>query len=80
MNLAERKAHLIKQIGNINEEGMVEMLEQTLSFFMSSKDITDGLSPYQLSELNSLVQEPGEQDSISETDYKNATDKWRTKS
>jgi predicted nucleic acid-binding Zn-ribbon protein len=81
MDISARKADLIKKIGSINDEHAVEALEQTLSFFFdNSKDITDELSAYQLAELTSLVQEAGEKDSLSETEYKKATSQWRTKS
>ena len=44
-----------------------------------SKDITDGLTAYQMDELIPLAQEPSDKDTISEDEFRKATWKWRTK-
>lgn len=80
MGLAERQARLIKSINNIQDETVLEMLEQSLLFYTdNSKDITDGLTRYQLDELATLVNEPKDKDTITEDEYKRLTGKWRTK-
>ncbi|HUH33352.1 MAG TPA: hypothetical protein VLZ28_05320 [Daejeonella sp.] len=80
MTLKQRKEKLIEQITSLDDDQLT-MLEQEISFFTQSaqKDIVDDLSPDQLKELISLVNEPAEVNVISETDYKNATSRWRSK-
>ncbi len=79
MKLKERKELLIKQITEIKDEHALEMLEESLSYFTNqSKDITDGLSPADLKELEGLLKEP-DKDVLTEEEYKKATARWRTK-
>lgn len=80
MNFAERQERLIRTIHSIKDEETLAMLEESLKYFTdNSSDITDGLTPYQLDELATLVNEPSEKDTNSEEAYKKATKKWRTK-
>ena len=46
---------------------------------MNNKDITHGLSKYQLHELAMLVEEPAEKDTISEEEFKKLFVRWSTK-
>lgn len=81
MTLQQRQSNLIKKISAITDEDALFMLEQELSFFthVNGKDIVDVLKPYQLTELNSMVNEPSDLDTIDEEGYKKATKKWRLK-
>lgn len=81
MTLQERQEKLIKQIYSLKDEEVLAMLEQELSFFTQTagKDIIEDLNSYQTKELISLLNEPSEQNVINEDDYKNATEKWRSK-
>lgn len=80
MEIKERKELLMKQIAEIKDEHALEMLEESLSYFTNkSKDITDGLSAYDLKELETLVNEPDDKNILTEEEYKKATAKWRTK-
>ena len=81
MTLQERQEKLIKLIYSLEDEEVLAMLEQELSFFTQTdgKDITEDLNSYQTKELISLLNEPSGQNVINEDDYKNATDKWRSK-
>ncbi len=81
MNLSERRSSLIQQIGTINDEQTLEMLQETLGYYThnSGKDITDGLDKHQMQELLSLAQESDEKDTISEDDYKKMFARWGTK-
>ena len=81
MTLQERQDKLIKQIYSLKNEEVLEMLEKELSFFIETneKDISNDLDSYQTEELIGLLNEPSEQNVINEDDYKNATDKWRSK-
>lgn len=81
MTVKERQEHLIKEISSIKNEQVLEMLEESLTYFRDkSVDITDGMSVTELSELESLVSEPSDKDVVTEDEYKKATDRWRTKS
>jgi hypothetical protein len=79
MTLKQRQEKLIKQISTLNDDEL-SMLEQELSFLSHTdgKDIVDGLNAHQVQELISLMNEPDD-DVISEADYKNATERWRSK-
>ncbi len=81
MTLQQRKEKLVKQIHSLDDEVALTMLEQELSFFTQSagKDIIEDLNSYQVKELISLVNEPSELNVINESDYQNATEKWRSK-
>jgi hypothetical protein len=80
MTLKQRQEKLIEKISSLNDDELT-MLEQELSFFThaAGKDITDDLNSDQVKELVSLVNEPSELNVIDETDYRNATSKWRSK-
>jgi hypothetical protein len=81
MNIAERRSILIRQINNVTDEQTLEMLEETLGYYMhnQSKDITDGLDKDQLQELIKLSEEPAEKDTISEEEYRKIFARWGTK-
>ncbi|KAB2837473.1 hypothetical protein F9K50_10980 [bacterium] len=80
MKIKERKEQLIRQINEIKDEHALEMLEESLSYFTNqSKDITDGLSPADLKDLETLVNEPDDKDVVSLEEYRKATARWRTK-
>ena len=81
MTLQQRQEKLIKQISSLKDEEVLIMLEQELSFYTQTagKDITGNLNSYQVKELISLVNEPSELNVINEDDYRNATEKWRSK-
>jgi len=81
MSLSERRANLVQQINNINDEQTLEMLEVSISLYTHSngRDITDDLSPQQLRELEKMMQEPADTDTISEEEYNKMFARWRTK-
>ena len=81
MTLQQRQEKLIKQISDLKDEEVLMILEQELSFFtqIAGKDITVNLNSYQVKELISLLNEPLELNVINEDEYKNATEKWRSK-
>ncbi len=81
MTLRQRQEQLASQIKSVDNEDVLALLEQELSFFINShsSDITDGLSSYQIDELISLAQEPSDKDTVTEEEYRKATGKWRTK-
>ena len=80
MSIIERRALLIQQINKIDDEQMLEMLQETLSYYSGNeKDITDGLNNYQFSELVTLVEEPAEKDTIPEKEFRKLFARWNTK-
>jgi hypothetical protein len=81
MNLNERRNNLIQKINNISDEQTLEMIEETLAYFThaNNKDITDGLTRYQLEELTSLVEEPAEKGTISHEELKDLITKRKNK-
>ena len=81
MGLIERRTHIMEQINSINDEQTLEMLEETIEYYTHTdhKDITDELSPKQLQELNSRMQEPAEKDTISEEEFRKIFARWGTK-
>ncbi|WP_316812893.1 hypothetical protein [Pedobacter heparinus] len=81
MTVKQRQTNLIKKISSITDEDALIMLEQEVSFFthMNGKDIADSLTPYQVDELTSMVNEPSDVDTVNEDEYKKVTAKWRLK-
>ncbi len=79
MTVLERQQQLIQQIGGINDERILTMLEEELSYHLQKKtDITDELTPYELSELITLASESSDKDTVSLNEYRKATERWRT--
>ena len=79
MTLLQRQQELIQQINSISDENILIMLEEELSYHLQNKtDITDDLTPYELNELITLANEPSDKDTVSLSEYKKATDRWRT--
>jgi hypothetical protein len=81
MSLADRRNNLVQQINKVEDEQTLEMLEASLAYYNNNdgKDITDGLDNYQLAELNSLLKEPDDKDTISEEEFKKLFARWNTK-
>jgi hypothetical protein len=81
MSLNTRRTNLIQQIIDINDEQTIEMLEDTLSFHLNTKnkDITDDLSKNDFEELDSLIKEPAEKDIITEEEFNKLFARWGTK-
>lgn len=78
MTLHQRQQHLIQQINQVKDENILIMLEDELSYHFQKK-ISINLSAYDFNELVALADEPEEKDIVSESKYRKATDKWRTK-
>jgi hypothetical protein len=81
MNLIERRTNLLQQINGINDEQTLEMLQETLAYYAhtDNKDITDGLDKYQFQQLQNLVEEPGEENTITEEEFRKLFARWGTK-
>ncbi len=80
MTVQQRQEQLIQQISVVNDENILTMLEEELSYHLQNKtDITDELTPYELDELITLANESSDKDTVSLDEYKKATERWRTK-
>jgi len=70
----------MQQISKIKDEDILIMLEEELSYRLQSKtDITDELTPDQLSELMALASDLSDKDAVSLDAYRQATKRGRTK-
>jgi len=78
MTLQQRQSHLIQQINLVKDENILMMLEDELSYHLNNKGAVE-LSEFDLNELISLADEPDDKDIVSETEYRKATERWRTK-
>lgn len=77
MTLQQRRNELIKQISSVKDEYILILLQEELSCYKSESGIIE-LSEKDRAELISLADEPAEKDTVSETEYLNATRRWRT--
>jgi hypothetical protein len=78
MTFQERQNHLIEQIAHVEDENILIMLEEELSYHLQNRNQMQ-LSDFDLNELISLADEPDDKDVVSESEYRKATDKWRIK-
>jgi flagellar biosynthesis/type III secretory pathway protein FliH len=81
MTVLQIQQQLIQQISAINDENILTMIRQELSYHLDKKmDITDDLTPYELNELLTLANEPSDKETVTLQEYRKATERWRTKS
>ena len=70
----------MQKISKINDESILIMLEEEIAYRLYNKtDITDELTPFELNELIELANEPTDKDTITLSEYKKVTERWRTK-
>ena len=56
------------------------MLEEELSYHLQNKtDITDELTPFELNELKTLADNSSGINTVSVSDFRKLTERWRTK-
>ncbi len=81
MALDRLKKELTKLIADTNDEELLSFVKEDMAFYKTTKDsdVTDDLSAKQLKELEELVAEPDEKDTITLQQFNKKTDKWRTK-
>jgi hypothetical protein len=74
------KQELIQKITATEDEGLLQLLLADIDYFSgdSKTDVTDELSPEDLSELVQLVKEPFGHETESYETFKKATGQWRT--
>jgi len=78
--LSDIKNEMLTLIQSIENEDLLQLLKADIEFFNKpGVDITDGLSAEDLDELQELANEPDTKDTLSEGEFKQLTNKWRTK-
>ena len=80
MTITQRQQQLIEQISATKDEDVLIMLQEELAYHKNNKiDLAKELSQEDYNELVSMVNEPSEKNTISLSDFRKATDRWRTK-
>jgi hypothetical protein len=80
MTITQRQQQLIEQITATRDEDVLIMLQEELAYHKNNKiDLAKELSQEDYNELVSMVSEPSEKNTISLSDFRKATDRWRTK-
>jgi CRISPR/Cas system CMR-associated protein Cmr5 small subunit len=63
----------------IDDEAVLNLLMEEVSFYASKKDIVDGLDERQLKELDEAIEEADNKETISWEDFKKEINEWRKK-
>jgi hypothetical protein len=69
---------VLSLVEQIEDENLLELLKADIKFFKEG-DITDGLSESEVEELENFANEPDDVNLISQEEFKQLTDKWRSK-
>jgi hypothetical protein len=69
---------VLSLVAQIEDENLLELLKADIEFFKEG-DITDGLSESEVEELENLANEPDDVNVTSQEEFKQLTDKWRSK-
>lgn len=72
------KTRLLKRIEALDNDELVAVLEADISFFQGEADVVDAISRADRDELQNMVNEPFGFETESGTEFKKATEKWRT--
>ena len=75
------KQELLEKIAATNDENLLQRIKEEIDFFTGEgkNNVLDELSPNDLKELKTLLEEPFAHETESYEDFKIATKKWRTK-
>ena len=81
MSLQERRSHLAALIHELQDEQLILILEQELTFqtHHSGADVTDTLSPDELRELKSLAADEDTGQFISHENFSKQMTEWRSR-
>lgn len=81
MSTNKLKEELLSYIANTDDEDLLSLLKEDMIFYGKVKDadILDGLSQQQVSELKALSEEDSMKDVETFSEFKKATEQWRTK-
>ena len=73
------KQELIDKISATEDENLLTLLKTDYDYFKGNSDVTDELSSEDKNELIYLVSEPFGKDTISQKEFDEALNQWRTK-
>ena len=73
------KQELIDKICATEDENLLMLLKTDYDYFKGNSDVTDELSSEDKNELIYLVSEPFGKDTISQKEFDEALNQWRTK-
>ena len=74
------KEKVLQMISATEDENLFELVKADIQYFNDKKnDILDDLYYSDKKELLNLINEPDEKDTLSEAEFKEATEKWRIK-
>jgi len=80
MNIQQMQQQLINQISTVNNEDILRMLGEELTYSLESHtDLATMLSADDLNELTMLANEPPEKDTMSLSEFNNIMEQWRMK-
>jgi Mg/Co/Ni transporter MgtE len=78
--MSSLKEQVIEMVSSIDDEQLLELVKADIEYFNDKNtDIIDELNNTDREELMNLLNEPDEKDTMTEDEYKAATEKWRTK-
>lgn len=74
------KEEILQLVSKTDDENLLKLVKANIDYYKDSKvDILDELSIEDRNELINMLNEPDEKDTISEDEFKTATEKWRTR-
>ncbi len=78
MSIQQMQQQLITKINSVNDEDILRMLGEELSYSLESQsDLSKLLSEPDLQELTLLSNEPAEKDVMSLNEFNNIMEQWR---
>lgn len=80
MTIQQMQQQLIEQISTVNDEDILRMLGEELSYSVESKhDLGEMLSTEDHKELTMLANEPIDRNTMSLNEFNNIMEQWRMK-
>lgn len=74
------KQQVLQMISSTEDENLLELVKADIQYFNNTEnDIIDDLYYSDKDELLNLANEPDEKGTLTETEFKEATARWRTK-
>lgn len=78
MSIQQMQQQLINQISSVNDEDILRMLGEELSYSLQSQtDLSTMLSETDFKELTTLANEPIDQNTISLSEFNKIMEQWR---
>lgn len=73
----EVKSKIFKLIDSIEDENILQMVMEDVTYYAGNKDITDKLSKEQLKELDEAISEADNNETIDWDDFKKEMNEWK---